>query len=138
MCSEVGACVFKHSIATSEFISVCVCIYIYTYIYTLINSEFAILCMNTHAPPSLHIYLQIYIYVCIYMHIHIFICIYAHTQSGPKICIHSLLINIFGINVNKISISGTGALLFSQQMAQAVMSLIIKTVTQHGWSKIVV
>jgi len=27
-------------------------------------------------------------------------------QSGPKICIHSLLINIFGINLNEISISG--------------------------------
>ena len=28
------------------------------------------------------------------------------TQSGPKKCIHSLLINIFGINLNEISISG--------------------------------
>ena len=27
-------------------------------------------------------------------------------QSGPKECIHSLLINIFGINLNEISISG--------------------------------
>ena len=27
-------------------------------------------------------------------------------QSGPKKCIHSLLINIFGINLNEISISG--------------------------------
>jgi len=26
-------------------------------------------------------------------------------QSGPKKCIHSLLINIFGINLNEISIS---------------------------------
>jgi len=31
---------------------------------------------------------------------------YIHTQSGPKKCIHSLLINIFGINLNEISISG--------------------------------
>jgi len=29
-----------------------------------------------------------------------------YTQSGPKKCIHSLLINIFGINLNEISISG--------------------------------
>ena len=29
-----------------------------------------------------------------------------HIQSGPKKCIHSLLINIFGINFNKISVSG--------------------------------
>ena len=27
-------------------------------------------------------------------------------QSGPKKCIHSLLMNIFGINLNEISISG--------------------------------
>ena len=27
-------------------------------------------------------------------------------QSGPKKCIHSLLTNIFGINLNEISISG--------------------------------
>ena len=27
-------------------------------------------------------------------------------QSGPKKCIHSLLINIIGINLNEISISG--------------------------------
>ena len=27
-------------------------------------------------------------------------------QSGPKKCIHSLLINIFGINLNEISVSG--------------------------------
>ena len=27
-------------------------------------------------------------------------------QSGPKKCIHFLLINIFGINLNEISISG--------------------------------
>ena len=27
-------------------------------------------------------------------------------QSGPKKCIHSLLINIFGINLNEISIPG--------------------------------
>jgi len=27
-------------------------------------------------------------------------------QSGPKKCVHSLLINIFGINVNEISILG--------------------------------
>ena len=32
--------------------------------------------------------------------------IYIYTQSGPKKCIHSLLINIFGINLNEISISG--------------------------------
>ena len=29
-----------------------------------------------------------------------------YTQNGPKKCIHSLLINIFGINLNEISISG--------------------------------
>ena len=54
-------------------------------------------------------------------------------QSGPKKCIHSLLINIFGINLNEISISGwecnvfstngTGALIiFAQQMAQALLA----------------
>ena len=31
---------------------------------------------------------------------------YLEIQSGPKKCIHSLLINIFGINLNEISISG--------------------------------
>jgi len=29
-----------------------------------------------------------------------------HIQGDPKKCIHSLLINIFGINLNEISISG--------------------------------
>jgi len=29
-----------------------------------------------------------------------------HIQSGPKKCIHPLLINILGINLNEISISG--------------------------------
>ena len=33
-----------------------------------------------------------------------YVCMYI--QSGPKKCIHSLLINIFGINLNEISISG--------------------------------
>jgi len=27
-------------------------------------------------------------------------------QSGPVKCIHSLLINIFGINLNEVSVSG--------------------------------
>ena len=31
---------------------------------------------------------------------------FSHIQSGPKKYIHSLLINIFGINLNEISISG--------------------------------
>jgi len=30
----------------------------------------------------------------------------SYIQSGPIKCIHSLLINIFGINLNEISISG--------------------------------
>ena len=43
-------------------------------------------------------------------------------QSGPKKCIHSLLINIFGINLNEISISGWECnIMFSQQMAQALL-----------------
>ena len=43
-------------------------------------------------------------------------------QSGPKKCIHSLLINIFGINLNEISISGWECnTMFSQQMAQALL-----------------
>ena len=43
-------------------------------------------------------------------------------QSGPKKCIHSLFINIFGINLNEISISGWECnIMFSQQMAQALL-----------------
>ena len=43
-------------------------------------------------------------------------------QSGPKKCIHSLLINIFGINLNEISISGWECnIMFLQQMAQAFL-----------------
>ena len=43
-------------------------------------------------------------------------------QSGPKKCIHSLLINIFGINLNEISVSGWECnIMFSQQMAQALL-----------------
>ena len=43
-------------------------------------------------------------------------------QSGPKKFIHSLLINIFGINLNEISISGWECnIMFSQQMAQALL-----------------
>ena len=43
-------------------------------------------------------------------------------QSGPKKCIHSLLINSFGINLNEISISGWECnIMFSQQMAQALL-----------------
>ena len=38
-------------------------------------------------------------------------------QSGPKKCIHSLRINIFGINLNEISISGWECnIMFSQQI----------------------
>ena len=45
-----------------------------------------------------------------------------HIQSGPKKCIHSLLINIFGINLNEISISGSECnKMFSQQVAQALL-----------------
>ena len=33
-------------------------------------------------------------------------CINFNIQSGPKKCIHSLLINIFGIKLNEISVSG--------------------------------
>ena len=43
-------------------------------------------------------------------------------QSGPKKFIHFLLINIFGINLNEISISGLERnIMFSQQMAQALL-----------------
>ena len=45
-----------------------------------------------------------------------------NVQSGPKKCIHSLLITIFGINLNEISISGWECnIIFSQQMAQALL-----------------
>ena len=56
------------------------------------------------------------------------------STEWPKKCIYSLLINIFGINLNEISISvwecnimfsqdGTGALIiFAQQMAQALLA----------------
>ena len=48
--------------------------------------------------------------------------VYIYVQSGPKKCIHSLLINIFGINWNEISISGWECnIMFSQQMAQALL-----------------
>ena len=47
---------------------------------------------------------------------------YVYIQSGPKKCIYSLLINIFGINLNEISISGWECnIMFSQQMAQALL-----------------
>ena len=36
----------------------------------------------------------------------IYIYIYIYIQSGPKKCIHSLPINIFGINLNEISTYG--------------------------------
>ena len=40
---------------------------------------------------------------------------YQNIQSGPKKCIHSLLINIFGINLNEISVSGWQCnIMFSQ------------------------
>jgi hypothetical protein len=43
-------------------------------------------------------------------------------RVAPKKCIHSLLINIFGINLNKISISGGECnIMFSQQMAQQAL-----------------
>jgi len=46
-----------------------------------------------------------------------------HTE-WPKKCIHSLLINIFGINLNEISVSGWECnIMFSQQMAQALLAL---------------
>ena len=45
-----------------------------------------------------------------------------YIQSGPKKFIHFLLINIFGINLNEISISGWVCnIMFSQQMAQALL-----------------
>ena len=45
-----------------------------------------------------------------------------YIQSGPKKRIHSLHINVFGINLNEISISGWECnIMFSQQMAQALL-----------------
>ena len=44
-------------------------------------------------------------HTCIYIYIYIHIYIYTHTEWTKK-CIHSLLINIFGIYLNEISISG--------------------------------
>ena len=45
-----------------------------------------------------------------------------YTEWPPKKCVHSLLINIFGINLNEISISGWECnIMFSQQMAQALL-----------------
>ena len=53
---------------------------------------------------------------------HKYIYIYTYIQSCPKKYIHSLLINIFGINLNEISISGWVCnIMFSQQMAQALL-----------------
>ena len=53
----------------------------------------------------IHTHMLIYLYI--YTHtIYIYIYIYIYTQSGPKKGMHSLLINIFGINLNEISISG--------------------------------
>ena len=63
---------------------------------------------------------------CVYMYVCVCVCvciyIYIYIQSGPKKCIHFLLINIFGINFNEISISGWDCnIMFSQQMAQALL-----------------
>ena len=73
--------------------------------------RFRVACVQTDKAT-----LILYIYIYIYIHTH------THTQSGPKKCIHSLLINMFGINLNEISISGWECnIKFSQQMAQALL-----------------
>ena len=46
-------------------------------------------------------FIKYIIYIYIYTHTHTYI-----YRVAQKKCIHSLLINIFGINLNEISISG--------------------------------
>ena len=59
---------------------------------------------------------------------------YLLIQSGPKKCIHSLLINIFGINLNEISISGWECnIMFSQQMAQALLQFLLNRWHRCSW-----
>ena len=63
---------------------------------------------------TLYIYIYIYMCVCVCVCVCVYVCVYetyrgvysVTLQSGPIKCTHSLLINIFGINLNKISISG--------------------------------
>ena len=92
-----------------------------------------------HLVTNMCMYVYICVCVCVCIYIYIYIYIYTHTHTHtymlytewPKKCIHSLLINIFGINLSEISISVWECnIMFSQQMAQALLSLIIKTVTQ--------
>ena len=55
-------------------------------------------------------------------------------QSGPKKCVHSLLINVFGINLNEISISGWECnIIFSQQMAQALLQFLLNRWHRRSW-----
>ena len=85
-------------IESSAFVLRCSCLdvsYAFLYVcYVQLQCTFSNVCACVRAC----------VYVCIY--IYIYICIYRYIQSGPKKCIHSLLINIFGINLNEISISG--------------------------------
>ena len=66
---------------------------------------------HSAAPSIAEVQRNVWLTLCIRMHTYIYIYIYTHTHTHthtewPKKCIHSLLINIFGIYLNEISISG--------------------------------
>jgi hypothetical protein len=92
-------------------------------LYVSVKTQRHIYIKNTLYIHPLYIYmvyikgvLYIYIYICIYnlyiygvyiqSVVHPAQSLYIYIQSGPKKCIHSLLVNTFGINLNEISILG--------------------------------
>ena len=63
--------------------------------------------MYTWVYIHIHVYIYTHIYVYIGIYTYMYIYVYTHIYTEwPKKCMHALLINIFGINVNEISISG--------------------------------
>ena len=66
---------------------------------------------------------------------YIYIYIYINTE-WPKKCIHSLLINIFGINLNEISISGWEWNIIYNSRISLISILLLYKYSGYGYSVI--
>jgi hypothetical protein len=56
-----------------------------------------------------------------------------YIQSGPHKCIHSLLINIFGINLNEINISGGESNWFQNSRTSLISIFLLYKYSSYGY-----
>jgi hypothetical protein len=67
---------------------------------------------------------------------HFIIQLMRNIQGGPKKCTHSLLINIFGINLNEISISGWECNWFQNSRTSVISILLLYKYSSYGYKVI--